>query len=130
MSSVDTRILERDSLFLMAELVVESPGSGEAVGAAERVKVKNLSSGGMMVEGDLRLKRGTRVAVELRNIGPVAGVVVWVRAPRFGVAFEEEIDPKLARTQVYGGDKEAPVFARAALSAPRHDGWNGKMRRV
>ena len=125
MSSVDTRNLERDSLFLMAELVVEG------VAAGERVKVKNLSSGGMMVEGDLRVTRGTRVAVELRNIGPVAGVVVWVRAPRFGVAFEQEIDPKLARTQVYGGHTEAPVYARAAIvDAPRNDGWNGKMRRV
>ena len=126
MSSVDTRNLERDSLFLMAELIVEGTGGG----TRERVKVKNLSSGGMMVEGDLRPKRGARVAVELRNVGTVPGVVVWVRTPRFGVAFEEEIDPKLARTQVHGGDKEAPGYARAAVEAPRHDGWNGKLRHV
>lgn len=124
MSSVETRNIDRDSLFLIADLAFE--GGEKTV----RAKVRNLSAGGMMVEADQRVKRGQRVAVDLRNIGPVAGVVVWVRAPKFGIAFEEEIDPKLARTQVYGGEKEAPVYARAAIGAPRHDGWNGKLRRV
>lgn len=124
MSSVDTRNLERDSLFLMADIVCADAG------VAGRVKVRNLSSGGMMVEGELRVTRGQRVAVELRNIGPVAGVVAWVRAPKFGVAFDEDVDPKLARTQVFGGQREAPGYARAAVEAPRHDGWNGKMRRI
>lgn len=124
MTSLCTRTIDRDSLFLMADLVF-ADGRPEA-----RVKVRNLSAGGMMIEGDLRMKRGTRLAVTLRNIGPVAGVVVWVRTPKFGIAFEEEIDPRLARTDVSGGDKEAPVYARAALGAPRHDGWNGKLRRV
>ena len=126
MSSIDTRNLERESMFLMADLVVE----GADPGTAERVKVRNLSSEGMMVQTVLRLKRGTRVAVELRNIGPVAGVVVWARGTRLGVTFVHEIDPKLARTQVYSGDKEAPGYARATLDAPSHDGWNGKLRRI
>ena len=124
MTSLCTRTVDRDSLFLMADLVFADGRPGA------RVKVRNLSAGGMMIEGDLWMKRGTRLTAELRNIGPVGGVVVWARSPRFGVAFEEEIDPKLARTQVFGGDKEAPVYARAALSAPRHDGWNGKLRRL
>lgn len=124
MSSIDTRHLDRDSLFLMADLV------DEAGGPAVRVKVRNLSSGGMMVEGDVRAKRGARVAADLRNIGPVAGTVVWALGRRLGVEFDDPIDPKLARTQVEGGDKEAPVYARAAIEAPRHDGWNGKLRRI
>ena len=124
MTSLCTRTVDRDSLFLMADLVFEDGRPGE------RVKVRNLSAGGMMIEGELRMKRGTRLAAELRNIGPVTGVVVWVRAPKFGVAFEEEIDPKQARSDVYGGEREAPVYARAAVGAPRYDGWNGKLRRV
>lgn len=124
MTSLCTRTVDRDSLFLMAEMVFED-GRPEA-----RVKVHNLSAGGMMIEGDLRMKRGTRIAAILGNIGPVAGVVVWVRTPRFGIAFEEEIDPLEARSEVSGGDKEAPVYARAAIGVPRHDGWNGKQRRV
>lgn len=124
MSSLCTRTDERDSLFLMADLVFDN-GLPEA-----RIKVRNLSAGGMMVEGDLWLKRGTRVAVTLRKIGPVAGVVIWSRSPKLGIAFEEPIDPKLARSEVYGGEREARVYARAAVSAPRHDGWNGKLRRI
>ncbi len=124
MSSLETRDVDRDSLLLVTDLVRDDGG------APVSVRVRNLSAGGMMVEGDVRLKRGTRVAAELRNVGPVAGTVVWVLGRRLGIAFDELIDPKLARIQVQGGHKEAPVFARAALDAPRHDGWNGKMRRI
>lgn len=124
MPSVETRDGERDSLFLMADLVAEGGGS------PARVKVRNLSAGGMMIEGEVSARRGSRVALDLRNIGPVAGTIVWVQGRRLGVAFDEQIDPMLARTQVHGGDREAPVYARAALSAPRHDGWNGKLRRI
>lgn len=124
MPSLETRDVDRDSLFLMTDLVHETGGPGV------RVKIRNLSAGGMMVEGDVRVKPGARVAAELRNIGPVAGTVVWTLGHRLGVVFDDPIDPRLARTQVLGGDKEAPVYARAALDAPRHDGWNGRLRRV
>lgn len=123
-SSMETRDQSRDSMFLLADLAVAGGGP------AEKVKVRNLSSGGMMVESDLRPGRGSRIAVELRNIGAVGGTVMWVRGSRFGVAFDEEIDPRMARTQVSSGPKEAPVYARAAIDAPRYDGWNGKMRRI
>ncbi len=124
MPSLDTRNFERDSLFLMADLVIEGGAP------AARVTVRNLSAGGMMMEGAPRLRRGTRVALDLRNIGLVAGTVVWIQGRRTGVAFDDEIDPKQARTQVFTGAKEAPVYARAALEAPRHDGWKGKLRRI
>lgn len=124
MSSIDTRDVERDSLFLMTDLMCES--GGPAIG----VKIRNLSAGGMMVEGDLRIKPGARVAAELRNIGPVAGTVAWARGRRLGVTFDEPIDPMLARTPIHGSAREAPAYTRAALSAPRHDGWNGKLRRI
>ncbi len=124
MASINTRDVERDSMFLMTDIVTEGGG------AAVRVKIRNLSASGMMMEGDVVAKRDTRVTAELRNIGLVAGTIVWVMGRRSGVAFDEPIDPKLARTTVYGGDKEAPFYARGALAAPRHDGWNGKLRRV
>lgn len=124
MTSLCTRAEDRDSFFLIAELTFESDLP------ETRVKVRNLSARGMMVESELWVKRGTRVEATLHNIGQVTGTVVWVRTPRLGIAFEKEIDPKLARREVYGGAKEAPGFARAAVSAPRHDGWNGKLRRV
>ena len=109
MSAVDTRNLGRDSLFLMAELKVEGSES------EHRVKVRNLSAGGMMAEGDIKVARGARVALKLRNIGWVQGTVAWVQDARAGIAFAEEIDPKVARAPVNSsGDLETPRFVRTA----------------
>ena len=67
MGQVETRQIERDSLLLMAAVRVDRGGPGH------RVKVRNLSPGGMMAEGDVRVCRGAPVTVELRNIGEVDG---------------------------------------------------------
>jgi PilZ domain len=95
----------RDSLFLLAELELE--GSQ----ATCKVKVRNLSPGGMMVESDLAVAQGQRIIATLRNIGPVSGQIAWARKDRFGVAFDREIDPKLARHQV-GNSAAAPRYLR------------------
>lgn len=113
MSAVDTRNLGRDSLFLMAGL--KTDGSD----AEQRIKVRNLSAGGMMAEGDLKLARGTRVFINLRNIGWISGTVAWVQDARSGIAFAEEIDPKLARAPVKSeNDSDTPRFVRPAGIAP------------
>lgn len=124
MTSLDTRSVDRDSMFLMADIVFD-PGL-----PGERVKVRNLSAGGMMIEGEIKLTRGARVAIELRNIGAIAGTVVWVRSPRYGIAFEEEIDPRKARSEVFGGPRQAPIYARSVLPAPQYDASRGKLRPV
>ncbi|WP_374406871.1 PilZ domain-containing protein [Pelagerythrobacter sp.] len=108
MSGVDTRHIPRDSLFLMA--TVRLAGDD----AEHRVKVRNLSAGGMMAEGDLRVERGSRLAVELRAVGWVDGVVAWVQDKRFGIAFSDEIDPKAVRAPVTTGDARAPRYTRPA----------------
>ncbi|MCX7676361.1 MAG: PilZ domain-containing protein [Alteraurantiacibacter sp.] len=102
MSSVDTRQVNRDSLFLLAQLRIE--GQEEV----HRVKVRNLSSGGMMAEGAVRVQRGQLVSVELRNIGWVSGSVAWVQDERFGIAFIDEIDPARVRAPVTAS-AESPV---------------------
>lgn len=96
MSNVDTRQVGRDSLFLLAQVRVDGQEQ------VDRVKVRNLSAGGMMAEGDVDVMRGARVEVELRNVGWVAGTVAWIQGNRFGIAFVDEIDPKLARAPVAG----------------------------
>jgi len=121
---VDTRNLDRDSLFLLADLSV----SGGV--APVRIKVRNLSGGGMMAEGPIEVERGMQVAVDIRNIGKVQGTVAWVQGRRFGVAFATEIDPKLARVQVSGGNREAPQYARAALSANYGAPSTARMRKI
>jgi hypothetical protein len=111
MSQVDTRQLGRDSLFLLAHLRFEDQGE------LYRVKVRNLSSGGMMAEGQLRVTQGAPVQIELRNIGWIAGTVAWKADGRFGIAFAEEIDPKLARAPVSGADQtDSPRFTRPPLA--------------
>lgn len=105
MPAVDTRHISRDSLFLMAELRLDGRDS------LDRVKVRNLSPGGMMAEGSVRVLRGSRLAVKLRNTDWVDGSVAWVQDNRFGIAFDYEIDPAQAR---------APVVDPEETSAPRY----------
>ena len=88
---METRSVSRDSLFQLANVRVEQ-GSDE-----QRVRVRNLSDGGMMGEGPLKVQRGNRVEIELRNIGKIQGNVAWVQDQRFGIAFDDEIDSNLAR---------------------------------
>jgi hypothetical protein len=90
-NETEQRQLSRDSLFVMAGLRV----GGQL--REHRIKVRNLSSGGLMAEGPLRVARGTQVSVEVRNIGWVDGSVAWVQDNRFGIAFDKDIDPLEAR---------------------------------
>ena len=109
MSGVDTRNISRDSLFLMAQLRVEEASD------EYRVRVRNLSAGGMMAEGHFAVERGANVSIELRNIGKVDGVVAWVQDGRCGIAFAREIEPKLARASLEATGPTAPHFTRPAV---------------
>jgi hypothetical protein len=91
MTGVETRSVARDSLFLLADIRVEQGAE------VHRVRVRNLSDGGMMGEGNLRVQRGHRLTIALRNVGAVAGTVAWVQDNRFGIAFDEDVDSQKAR---------------------------------
>lgn len=114
MSGVDTRHIPRDSLFLMATVRL----AGEE--AEHRVKVRNLSAGGMMAEGEVRVERGTPLTVDLRNVGRVEGAVAWVQDKRFGIAFSDEIDPKVVRAPVGQDEGRSPRYTRPAAVLPDH----------
>lgn len=98
MSGVETRSVARDSLFLLAEIRVEQQSD------THRVRVRNLSDGGMMGEGNLRVQRGHRLTIELRNVGVVGGTIAWVQDNRFGIAFDDEIDSQKARRPLQAGE--------------------------
>ncbi|NBC36213.1 PilZ domain-containing protein [Novosphingobium sp. FSY-8] len=98
MTTPDIRRHTRDSLYLMAQC--QHLGSGQSA----RIRVRNLSPEGLMAEGDMRVFHGDAVAVDLRNIGVVTGVVAWVQGNRFGLALGTTIDPQLARQPVTGVD--------------------------
>ncbi len=118
MTDNDHRQIERDSLFVMADLRVEG------VGEEQRVKVRNLSAGGMMAEGDVRVQPGAAIEVNIRNIGWIDGSVAWVQDNRFGIAFRDEIDPKVARAPLTSSSAESrfvptPVPGRRTGSTVR-----------
>ena len=98
MSENEHRQIARDSLFVMADLRVDGL-EGE-----HRIRVRNLSAGGLMAEGEFRVQRGQVVWTNVRGIGWVEGSVAWVQDSRFGIAFREEIDPRIARAPVASGD--------------------------
>lgn len=117
MTDFETRSVSRDSLFLLASIQVEQSSE------AHRVRVRNLSNGGMMGEGNLRVKRGNRLSIELRNVGTVGGSVAWVQDNRFGVAFDNEIDSAQARkpSGEAMGTAEDPHHSRAHRAPPPPD---------
>jgi hypothetical protein len=127
MSNVDTRQVNRDSLFLLAQVRVDGQDS------VSRVKVRNLSAGGMMAEGDSKVVRGSLVAVELRNIGWVEGSVAWTQDNRFGIAFVDEIDPTVARAPgASTGDDgfEIPRYTRNHQPVPPSQIEPGRLRKI
>lgn len=113
MSGVDTRHVNRDSLFLMADVRLDGDSD------VHRVRVRNLSAAGMMAESDVRVVPGTKLTIELKNLAPVDGNIAWVHEGRFGIAFAEEIDPKAPRSQINaGGDLTTPRFVRPSSILP------------
>lgn len=114
MSGVETRNISRDSLFLLANIRIEQDDE------QHRVRVRNLSDGGMMGEGSVKVQRGNRVAVELRNVGQVEGSVAWVQDHRFGIAFDAEIDSQLARAPANQNETQtgSAILSRAHRAPP------------
>lgn len=92
----------RDSLMLAAQFRIgDKP--------ATQVRVRNLSSGGLMAEVPQPIDSGTPVEVEVRGVGWVSGRIAWFAEGRVGVAFDREIDPLLARKPVGAGKPATPV---------------------
>ncbi len=103
MDGSESRQVARDSLFVMAEMRID--GSGNVY----RIKVRNLSAGGMMGEGSVRVSSDATVWVNVRHSDWIEGTVAWVHENRFGVAFREEIDPGFVRTPVAADSGSPPV---------------------
>lgn len=108
---------DRDSLFMLAGMRL---ADGEQ---SYRIRIRNLSAGGLMAEASLLVETGQPVLIDIRNIGWVPGTVVWNVDNRFGVAFADQIDPKAAR--MLPAPSEAPDIITwkpllNGLDAPRY----------
>lgn len=108
MSDSDHRQIGRDSLFVLADLRIDG------VEGEQRIRIRNLSSGGLMADGLERMRRGQMVWIRLRNIGWIEGLVAWVQDSRCGIAFRDEIDPLQVRAPVVAGEG-TPRFVRPPL---------------
>ena len=113
MGEQEHRQIARDSLFVLADLRLDGQDH------EHRVKIRNLSAGGLMAEGTVHVVRGAVLWVNLRNIGWVEGSVAWVQDSRFGIAFRTEIDPKVARVPLVPGD-HTPRHVRPPIFPPGH----------
>jgi hypothetical protein len=105
------RTSQRDSLLLAAQFRV---GETDPV----TVRVRNLSAGGLMAEYMIALASGTRVSIDVRGIGWVAGRVAWAAEGRIGISFDEPIDPLRARKPV-GNGTQTPTYAKGLVSRVR-----------
>jgi hypothetical protein len=101
----------RDSMFLMAAM--RRPG-----GTDVQVKVRNLSSGGMMAESPVNFSRGDVIEADLRGIGAVQGKIAWTAGGRVGVQFDAPIDPRLARKPVSGNPQPQLVKPSRTMWRP------------
>jgi hypothetical protein len=90
------RVSARDSLFLAATIQRRTDSEEELV----PVRIRNLSAVGLMADYEREAEAGEPVVVTLRGIGKVPGMVAWIRKGRIGVAFDEDVDPLLARRPV------------------------------
>lgn len=98
----------RDSLLLTAQFrVADNP--------IENVRVRNLSSGGLMAEYAQPVPVRTPVAVEVRGVGWVSGRIAWSAEGRVGVAFDQGIDPLLARKPVGKGTR-TPHYVKPIIT--------------
>ncbi len=98
------RGMDRDSLFLKAVLKFAS------IDGEIDVRIKNLSAGGLMAETAVRVVRGEKVEINLRNVGWISGNVAWITEGRMGIAFDHPIDPLIVRKPVGHNNGEIPLY--------------------
>lgn len=104
-AAAGNRTRKRDSLFLSARLQIDGDG------VTHEVRVRNLSTGGLMAELDRVIEPGTPVALEMRGLGKMTGTVAWCTHGRLGIAMDRPIDPARARKPV-GAGPSTPAFAK------------------
>lgn len=100
------RSTNRSSLFLLGKMGVDGGVSSEAI------RIRNLSPTGLMAEAPTILAVGTAVFVEMKNLPPIKGKVVWATEGRMGIAFNAEIDPAKVRQPVGKGEDPRPDFLK------------------
>ena len=100
----------RESIFLSAVVQFSS------IEQSQPVRVRNISSGGMMIDCTAGAPIGEVVTVEIKNIGKVRGKVAWSVAPRMGISFDHDIDPSAARMRMEAPHEINEAYRSQSLS--------------
>lgn len=82
-------------------------------GAVIRIRVRNISAGGLGGRADRPIDPWQPVEVCLPGIGMIAGKVAWVRQDQFGIQFDRPIDPAKALVtspQPQSGHVVPPIY--------------------
>ena len=102
----------RESIFLGAQIVIEG------VRAPVSARVRNISPGGMMVDAQKIYDKGLAVTATIKGIGEVTGRIAWSTSNRCGIAFDEPVDPLLARQPV-SSSPPTPGYGKPYLTDRR-----------
>ena len=105
-AKASARAAQRDSLFLMGTMTLSGSDT------AHQIRIRNLSSTGMMAEGKTLGHVGQEVVIEIKTLGRIGGTVAWITEGRMGIAFAHEIDPQVARQPVGKQVLDMPDFLR------------------
>ena len=72
------------TLLMVAKLRREAGGEGLC-------RIRNVSTGGLMIETRMAIAVGERIAIEVRGRPELLGLLVWVRDGRAGMVFDTEV---------------------------------------
>lgn len=111
----ETRDKSRESIFLGAVISIGDQNQ------SLNVRVRNISSGGMMIDLAGPQPKGMVVVAEMKGIGEVRGRIAWSTENRAGIAFDRTVDPKLAR-HTAAAPPPVPYYARMPIGSPRRPG--------
>ena len=105
----------RTGRLFIAQLALES-------GAVVKIRIRNISSGGMGGISEPPLSQGQRGHVLLAGVGLVTGRVAWTRGPNFGMQFDARIEAEHARmTPAAIAPAPSSDFVVADRFRPVHD---------
>ena len=85
-------------------------------GRVKGARLRNISSGGALVECRDEVEVGTEIGLDFGAGGVIAGKIVWTKGTQFGVQFAEKFDLKLLQVAANPLPKGAKVMRPNYLS--------------
>jgi hypothetical protein len=94
-----------------------------ALGAPTVHRVRDISTGGVRIDGAGDFRPGATVLVTVGALEPVGATVVWVKDSWAGLKFAELVDPDQARARAAIAPLRAGANVRKPATAAPSAGW-------